>query len=590
MNKTRTAVVILVSALVLSTMVASAAALPPTVNIIDPMYIFADKTNVMWVNVLGGNCSNPDCTVNLTITSDCTGNVLFTNQTSGNIGYVNLGNWKPVPVENITLNATVVNTTTGESDTRIEVRNTSCECFEYPSNPACADCINDAMMPHTCYGYQGQHPLTEIYNNSCNQALIYTTGNYKRYNNTVNFTIPGDINRITNTTADIPANATIKWARLYVYYDWYKWMDYGATPDFEMTFNGSNPISLDNCYTDKKGFTTTDKYQYGMLAFDVTANVTGPGVYTATRTNTTSGTTAGMALLIAYKHPSEPHVEYYIDEGYDYLATMYWGKDKSLPGEPYRWHYYVTPGDATTTASFPCIDNPPSEIANATLFTATLYANPMPPYLPPESKEEAVSFNGVSKTPVWHTAYKFEIGTDSWDVKSLLNPSCANVADFQERYSYYWKYGRPYGNGFAATNAILIVEKEPIESYGDSIYFKSNVLFAQRALGEPDNRGALMRRNAKIAIELDETIPECTNVSVWVRRVACRPPSFDVGVSSDGVNWTPIGSETCYSWQWTRYDFTGDWDNVKYIGIRKPGGPWRPKLMGLDAVYAEGCC
>jgi hypothetical protein len=100
-----------------------------------------------------------------------------------------------------------------------------------------------------------------------------------------------------------------------------------------------------------------------------------------------------------------------------------------------------------------------------------------------------------------------------------------------------------------------------------------------------------MRRNSRIAIELEETIPKCTKVSVWVRKVAWRAPSFEVGVSSDGENWTVIGDATCDSWQWQRFDFTndcGDWDDVKYIGIRKPGP--LPKLMGLDAVRAVGRC
>ena len=130
-----------------------------------------------------------------------------------------------------------------------------------------------------------------------------------------------------------------------------------------------------------------------------------------------------------------------------------------------------------------------------------------------------------------------------------------------------------------------------IQSYGNSISSKRNVRVAWRVLGEPDRRGALMLRNARIAIELNETIPECEKVSVWVRRVALQAPAFDVGVSSDGKKWTQIGSTTCYSWGWQRFDFTndcGDWKDIKYIDIRKSGGTWRPKLMGLDAVCAEG--
>ena len=126
------------------------------------------------------------------------------------------------------------------------------------------------------------------------------------------------------------------------------------------------------------------------------------------------------------------------------------------------------------------------------------------------------------------------------------------------------------------------------ESYGESVRYETNVWRSNRALDAPDNIGAFMYRNSEIAIELDDTIQECEKVSVWVRRFAFIPSSFDVAVSSDGENWTTVGSETCYSFRWTRYDFTGDWGNVKYIRIIKPGEPRRPKLMGLDAVYAVG--
>ncbi len=125
------------------------------------------------------------------------------------------------------------------------------------------------------------------------------------------------------------------------------------------------------------------------------------------------------------------------------------------------------------------------------------------------------------------------------------------------------------------------------QSYGDSVYAKKNVRIAWRALDEPDNRGAILFRNAKIAIELEETVPACKDVSIWVRKVAVHPASFDVAVSSDGVSWTVIGSETCNSWMWTEYDFSGDWGDVKYIGITKPGTWWKPRIMALDAVYAE---
>ena len=125
------------------------------------------------------------------------------------------------------------------------------------------------------------------------------------------------------------------------------------------------------------------------------------------------------------------------------------------------------------------------------------------------------------------------------------------------------------------------------QSYGGSVYSSKNVILRWNALGEPDDFGAIFFRNAKIAIELEETVPASKNVSIRVRKVAVHPTSFDVMVSSDAVNWVTIGSGTCDSRMWTEYDFSGDFGDVKYIGIRKPGKWWRPRIMALDAVYAE---
>ena len=38
---------------------------------------------------------------------------------------------------------------------------------------------------------------------------------------------------------------------------------------------------------------------------------------------------------------------------------------------------------------------------------------------------------------------------------------------------------------------------------------------------------------------------------------------------------------------WEDYDYDGDFDDVKYIRITKPGTRWKPRLMGLDSVYAK---
>jgi hypothetical protein len=48
------------------------------------------------------------------------------------------------------------------------------------------------------------------------------------------------------------------------------------------------------------------------------------------------------------------------------------------------------------------------------------------------------------------------------------------------------------------------------------------VWLAWRALGEPDGKGALMSRNAGIAIELDAVIPDCEEISIRVIKSDCE--------------------------------------------------------------------
>lgn len=595
--KTRTNyVVIAIALLSLIALVGSAQAaanLEVTKN--HPGYVFSNLTNVMTAQVTNsGDTNAADFNVSINVTSDATGASLYANKTTGvSVAWgatetVSLGTWMPTTVENITINVTAdCDNTTVESDetdnSRVEVRNTT---------GGCADSgYTNTMLEKECFGYRGQHPLTEAYVGGSN--VIYTVGDYKyKMNTTVNFEIGapgGDDNRITNTTADIPAGATIEQATLYLYHAWRK----GQTPEYPawtMNFTnsaGTYTVTEATNYTDCKGFGTSYSRErlYGTIVYDVTDYVTGNGSYTANVTgdiypyesSTDYGYASGMALMVVYDDGSGCK-RYRIAHGHDRLATYYQYSATS------KSSYHVLAEDATTSATLTDA-NPSGDVTSAKLFTATVDAVDYDDGSPGKESlkcndcdwiEGAWSNDGMGN-------YNYPIGFSRDDVTGCLSGAGSDeTVQFQER-------DGSYKNGYSVVLAVLVAEEDPIESYGDSVYFKKNVLLARRALGEPNNRGALMRRNAKIAIELEETIPDCTKVSVWVRRVAVRPPSFDVGVSSNGVDWTVIGSETCTSWGWTRYDFTGDWDDVKYIGISKPGTPRKPKLMGLDAVRAEGC-
>ena len=407
-------------------LVAPAAAAPDLeVSDIYPKYIFANLTNVLSIDVMNtGDATADSCDVNLTI-----GQTVLTGQVpelgAGNSTVVEVGDWKPTVLENISMTAFVdcnggVDEGGNETNNELTVsRNTT------------GNCSVDDMLPDTCFEYRGQNPMTTLYSGT--GGVIYSVGDYKYKNNTVNFTIgaSGDVNQIDGLTAEIPAGATITNAMLYVYYSWRKTEtgpNPGADPrlDFDMSINGGSQLTTAEYYPDGKGFAGS-QYQYGTLVYDVTADVTGNSAYQAVRSNYASGKgyVSGMALLITYEDGSDR--TYAIAHGYDRLATCY------------STDYNVIPEDATTTATLTDMD--PNTVAAAKLFTVTVDA------VPPGS--ESQQFNSCPwQEGAWIGGddYKHPLGFNRRDVTSCITPSGADeVVQFQERTS----------NGFAPVFACL---------------------------------------------------------------------------------------------------------------------------------------
>ena len=400
------------------------------VSDIYPDYVFADLTNVISLNVMNtGDATAGSCNVSLTLAhtggpTTLTGSVPALD--AGNSTVVEVGNWKPTVLENISMAAFVdcdgdVDEGANETNNELTVsRNTT------------GDCSVDSMLPDTCFGYRGQNPMTAVYSGT--GEVIYSVGDYKYKNNTVNFTIgaSGDVNRIDGLTAEIPDGATITNATLYVYYCWRKTEtgpNPGADPrpDFEICINGGSQLTTDEYYADGKGFAGS-QYQYGTLVYDATATVTGNGAYQAVRSNCTStskGHLSGMALLIIYDDGSDK--TYSIAHGYDRVAALY------------KTDYRVLPEDATTTATLTDMD--PNTVAAAKLFTVTVDA------VPPGS--ESQQFNsGPWQVGAWvgGADYNHPLGFNRREVTSYITQSgVEEVVQFQERTS----------NGFAPVFACL---------------------------------------------------------------------------------------------------------------------------------------
>jgi hypothetical protein len=406
---------------VLMTVAPALAAPDLEVSDIYPDNVFANLTNVLSVDVTNaGDATADSCDVNLTIThaggpTTLTGSVPAMDAGSSTV--VDVGNWKPTVLENISMTAFVdcnndVDEGANETNNELTVsRNTT------------GDCSVDTMLPDTCFGYRGQNPMTTVYSGT--GGVIYSVGDYKYKNNTVNFTIgaSGDVNQIDGLTAEIPADATITNATLYVYYTWRNTETSpipGADPrpDFEMSIGGGSQLTNDDYYMDGKGFAGS-KSQYGTLVYDVTTDVTGNGAYQAVRSNcpsvTTKGYVSGMALLIIYDDGSDK--TYSIAHGYDRLAKCY------------STGYNVLPEDATATATLTDMD--PNTVAAANLFTVTVDA------VPPGSESQQFN-NGLWQVGAWvgGADYNHPLGFNRREVTSCITQSGADeVVRFQDRTS-----------------------------------------------------------------------------------------------------------------------------------------------------------
>ena len=310
--------------------------------------------------------------------------------------------------------------------------------------------------------YTGDHSLTVYEHNTINGGVVFDTvvdgSKYTLlYSPLPNMTKPV---LSQDMTVAIPANATVRTARLYNYYTW---SDSGDVDNLipgepaeailtlsdgvntwitEVNNSAANPDVAH--YVDRKGQGyTSKKYDYpsGTLAWDVTDHVAGSGTFTATienareLTNSTNNWTLpnpgeyfctfGFGLLVVYELDDGSRIEYWIAEGCDMLyASGYYG---------------ITPENATTSATF---SDGVSCAASAEL-TTVLTASDKGGYTPPKNM---VIFNDVEVGPSTAVS-KYAIGVNTFDVIDLL--SGQNIVELQDRKDYE-----------TACNVFLVVNKD----------------------------------------------------------------------------------------------------------------------------------
>jgi len=244
---------------------------------------------------------------------------------------------------------------------------------------------------------------------------------------------------------NLPAGATVKDARLYVY--WYdKWGNYktypgGCLANLSVNFSGTE-LMPEAVYQDSKGF---GNYQSpkGSSVFNVTSLVSASGSYTAIVKNIepaggNSTTLLGEMLAVVYEGAAHGDmIELWMLEGMDYLMAA---------DDTHGTHdFSVSPDEATATVTIPgSIDLPVVDTANL----ITVVAQGMDP-------GSNLLFNGnVIKTDAWDspTEISGKINIENVSVENYLKASGNNVG-FQDNGT----------GGMQAANAFLVVKKVPIK-------------------------------------------------------------------------------------------------------------------------------
>ena len=139
-----------------------------------------------------------------------------------------------------------------------------------------------------------------------------------------------------------------------------------------------------------------------------------------------------------------------------------------------------------------------------------------------------------------------------------------------------------------SVGASVTITGEAAESYGGSVVTAESVLFPHHTLGEPDNRGAYLYREASLVIELENPVSSCDTLSVWAARRSFWSPEFTVYISADYASWQEVGTVKCSSVRYTRFDFTGSYGEVRYVWIDVSKQPRRFNMFAIDAVWAKG--
>ena len=173
-------------------------------------------------------------------------------------------------------------------------------------------------------GYMADEPMENVAHGMLHGHVLYTTGD-GRYTGLYSV----GSTQTTNYAINLPPNATVKLARLNVYYTWCKALVWGEVACPEMQVDITTPsgttyadIPLDAVYNDIKAHGGWN-LPFGNYVFDLSGIVSESGTYTVTVKNVCTKCRyfcdAAPGIAIVYEDADAPLIEYWYNEGADLL-------------------------------------------------------------------------------------------------------------------------------------------------------------------------------------------------------------------------------------------------------------------------------
>ena len=172
--------------------------------------------------------------------------------------------------------------------------------------------------------YAGDHPLSETYHGIISGNSFFSLGD-STYRGTV---LPGESYNVSYVV-ELPADARVRFQRIYVYWSWSRIGQKAVYPGFVVTDSRQPSVSLPLAarYVDNKGFVSQYDFYSGLDAYDLPPMQPGHNAFSLTCNQAglpnSSVSVFGIGVLAVYETKEGKQTEIRVKEGSDLMYSSY---------------------------------------------------------------------------------------------------------------------------------------------------------------------------------------------------------------------------------------------------------------------------